>query len=102
MLFLGLTLWGTAGKRKSEATLEQLDGLLGIVLATAEWILEFRQKNGSFKRIEHLMDVRGIRERKFLSLRGRVTVRGRASSSQPTPLLSWIEGNRGPDMTWRG
>ena len=42
------------------ATLDQLEDLPGIGRATAERILEYRQKQGGFKKIEELMNVRGI------------------------------------------
>ena len=41
---------------------------------TATRIIEYRQENGGFKKIEELMNVRGIGERSFLRLRPLVTV----------------------------
>jgi len=40
----------------------------------AERIVEYRQKNGSFKKAEDLMNVRGIGEKNFLKLKALVTV----------------------------
>src|SRR4026208_776364 len=51
------------------ATLEQLETLPGIGRKTAERILEYRTKSGSFKRIEDLMNVKGIGEKSFLKLK---------------------------------
>jgi competence protein ComEA len=56
------------------ATAEQLTSLPGIGPKTAERILEYRQKNGSFKKIEELMNVKGIGEKSFLKLKPRITV----------------------------
>jgi competence protein ComEA len=56
------------------ATAEQLAALPGIGPKTAERILEYRQKNGSFKKIEELMNVKGIGEKSFLKLKPRITV----------------------------
>jgi len=56
------------------ATVEQLDGLPGIGRAMATRILEYRQKAGGFKKIEELMNVRGIGEKNFLKLKPLVTV----------------------------
>jgi competence protein ComEA len=56
------------------ATAAQLETLPGIGKATAERILEYRQKNGSFKKVEDLMNVRGVGEKSFLKLKPLVTV----------------------------
>ena len=51
------------------ATLDQLTTLPGIGAKTAERILEYRTKSGSFKRIEELMNVKGIGEKSFLKIK---------------------------------
>jgi len=56
------------------ATAAQLESLPGIGKSTAERILEYRQKNGGFKKIEDLMNVRGIGEKSFLKLKPLVSV----------------------------
>ncbi len=56
------------------ATAAQLQELPGIGAATARRILEYREKNGSFKKIEELMNVRGISESRFLKIKDRLTV----------------------------
>lgn len=56
------------------ATLEQLDALPGIGKKTAELIIEYRTKSGGFKRIEELMNVKGIGEKSFLKLKPLVAV----------------------------
>ena len=56
------------------ATEAQLTGLPGIGPKAAQRILEYRQKNGSFKKIEELMNVKGIGEKSFLKLKPLVTV----------------------------
>lgn len=56
------------------ATLEQLEALPGIGRKTAERILEHRTRSGSFKRIEELMNVKGIGEKSFLKLKPLIVV----------------------------
>jgi competence protein ComEA len=56
------------------ATQAQLETLPGIGAATAKRILEYRQKSGGFKKIEELMNVKGIGEKSFLKLKPHVTV----------------------------
>jgi len=56
------------------ATAAQLQDLPGIGARTAERIIEYREKNGNFKKIEELMNVKGIGEKSFLKIKDRLTV----------------------------
>jgi competence protein ComEA len=56
------------------ASANDLEGLPGIGAKTAARILEYRQKNGPFKKIEELMNVRGVGEKNFLKLKPQITV----------------------------
>ena len=58
----------------NQASAVQLESLPGVGEVTAARIIEYRQENGGFKKIEELMNVRGIGERSFLRLRPLVTV----------------------------
>jgi len=56
------------------ATVSQLESLPGIGARTAALIVEYRQKNGGFKKVEELMNVRGVGEKSFLKLKTLITV----------------------------
>lgn len=63
------------------ATLEQLEQLPGIGPAAAQAIVNFRTKSGRFQRVEDLLAIRGISQRKLDQLRRYVTVRAAAPQS---------------------
>ena len=52
----------------------QLEALPGVGPVTAARIIEYREKNGPFKKIEELMNVRGMGEKTFLKLRPQLTI----------------------------
>ena len=64
----------TATVNVNTATAADFEALPGIGAKTAALIVEYRQKNGPFKKIEELMNVRGIGEKSFLKLKPQLTV----------------------------
>ena len=56
------------------ATATELEALPGVGLAMAARIIEHRQKIGGFKKIEDLMNVKGIGEKMFLNLKPLIIV----------------------------
>jgi comEA protein len=62
----------------NSATAAQIASLPGIGLKTAELVVQYRQKNGPFKKIEEIMNVRGVGEKSFLRIKDRLTVAAKA------------------------
>lgn len=54
------------------ATIQQLQTLPGIGPALAQRIINFRERNHGFKRIEELLAVPGISEKKWKAIRDKV------------------------------
>ena len=64
------------------ADVGQLDELPGVGPTIAQRIVDYREENGPFKRIEDLMEVKGIGEKKFLNLKDLITVQ---ATPEPKP-----------------
>jgi competence protein ComEA len=56
------------------ATLDQLESLPGIGPALAQRILDYREQHGPFRKVEDLLNVSGIGEKRLADLRSNVTV----------------------------
>lgn len=63
------------------ATQAQFESLPGIGPKVAQRIVEYRQKNGQFKKVEDLMNVKGIGEKSFLKLKPYLSVSEKATST---------------------
>jgi competence protein ComEA len=64
------------------ASAAQIAALPGIGPKAAERIVEYRQKHGGFKKIEELMNVKGIGEKSFLKLKSLITVTEKAGGTR--------------------
>ena len=69
-----VTATATAPVNLNTATVEQLATIPGVGPRMAERIIDYRQKNGGFKKVEDLMNVRGIGEKSFLKMKPLITV----------------------------
>ena len=56
------------------ASVEELVSLPGIGPSYAKRILDYREKNGPFKKVEDLLSIQGIGEKTLERIRDRVTV----------------------------
>ncbi|HKC55681.1 MAG TPA: helix-hairpin-helix domain-containing protein [Vicinamibacterales bacterium] len=56
------------------ATAEQLATIPGVGPKMAERIIDYRQKNGGFKKVEDLMNVSGVGEKSFLKMKPLIAV----------------------------
>ncbi|MGH7227751.1 MAG: ComEA family DNA-binding protein [Nitrospiraceae bacterium] len=76
----------TGGKRLdiNRATVEELQGLPGIGEVLARRVVERRTARGSFSRIEDLLEVKGIGEKRLNSLRPLILVGNPAKTSRAT------------------
>ena len=68
------TVMSTDVVNLNSATATQIASLPGIGPKTAELVVQYRTKNGPFKKIEEIMNVRGIGEKSFLRIKDRLTV----------------------------
>ena len=64
------------------ASVSEIATLPGVGPKAAERIVAYRQKNGGFKKIEELMNVKGIGEKSFLKLKPLITVTEKAGASR--------------------
>lgn len=74
------------------ATVEELVRLPGIGPALARRIVEHREKNGPFRKVEELLIVRGISRKKFEKLRPLLTVEPQVPPGEGKPA----SGRRAP------
>jgi len=91
-LFTGTVL----GKKKppanplnlNTATAEQMAEIPGIGPGTARAIIQFREKSGNFQRVEDLLAIRGITERKLAQIKPYVVVRPGAPGAAARPRIN--------------
>jgi competence ComEA-like helix-hairpin-helix protein len=70
------------------ANVKELQELPGVGPVTAQRIIDMREKSGRFKRVEDLLAVRGISQKKLDAMRPYVTVSASPPTAPPTPKSS--------------
>ncbi len=70
-VFSGMAL---AAVNLNTATKEQLDGVTGIGPAKAQAIIDYRKKNGPFKSVDELENVKGFGDKSVAKIRSELTV----------------------------
>ena len=70
------------------ANVKELQELPGVGAVTAQRIVDMRQKSGRFKRVEDLLAIRGISQKKLDAIRPYVTLGSRPAASTSTPVPS--------------
>ena len=73
----------TAVVNINTASATEIATLPGVGAKMAARIIEYRQKNGPFKKVEELMNVRGIGERNFLKLKPQLAVGQAKADHEP-------------------
>ena len=75
----------TAAINLNTATKDELVALPGIGPAKAQAIIDYRSKNGAFKSIEELKDVKGIGAKRYEKIKGELTVVGASAKPAAKP-----------------
>ena len=79
------SLAATAAVNLNTATKDELVALPGIGPAKAQAILDYRSKNGAFKSIEELKDVKGIGAKRYEKIKSDLTVVGAPAKTAAKP-----------------
>ena len=75
-LFFAFVSVAFAAVNLNTATKDELDSVKGIGPAKAQAIIEYRQKNGQFKRVDDLKNVKGFGEKSVEKMRSELKISG--------------------------
>lgn len=87
-ILLAVAMWfafssaAFAAVNLNTASKDELDGVKGIGPVKAQAIIDYRQKNGSFKSVDDLKNVKGFGEKSVDKLRSELTVSGGSSAKK--------------------
>ncbi|BBJ22685.1 ComEA family DNA-binding protein [Candidatus Nitrotoga sp. AM1P] len=68
------------------ATKDDLDGVKGIGPVKAQLIIDYRKKNGAFKSVDELENVKGFGSKSVKKLRSELTVAGISPANKPAAV----------------
>jgi competence protein ComEA len=86
--------FGASGRVNiNTATADELESLHGVGPKKAQAIINYRQKNGSFQRLEDLMKVSGIGPKTFTDNKDRLTISGSAAASRTDAAMKKATGS---------
>ena len=80
------------------ANAKELQELPGVGPVTAQRIIDLREKSGRFKRVEDLLAVRGISQKKLDAMRPYVTVSAQPSTATPSQKAAPPSKSRVPEL----
>ncbi|MEQ1673582.1 MAG: helix-hairpin-helix domain-containing protein [Candidatus Nitrotoga sp.] len=83
--YLILTSAALAAVNLNTATKEELDGVNGIGPVKAQAILDHRKKNGPFKSVDDLQNVKGFGDKSVDKVRSELTVGSTKSETKADP-----------------
>ena len=81
--YLILTGAALAAVNLNTATKEELDGVKGIGPVKAQAIVDYRKKNGPFKSVDDLQNVKGFGDKSVDKVRAELSVGREAAASKP-------------------
>jgi len=86
LLCLASTQSAFAAVNINTASVEELDAVKYITPAKARAIVDYRSKNGPFKSLDELKNIKGFKEKSIAKLSGELTVNGESKPVAAKPV----------------